>query len=487
MSHNAGEITHVEQIARLVTVMADRSKLKYAQIRELMSDKLKWNYDIDRFNRKFRGKETSENPHYDLEELLALIHVLTNEVSPEQRCTVHEAFQLFSLARISLADFKTLKEFFSEQDYRAAWKPYAHSEIGVDDLRKDRDFLKPIYPQVFIGRDNDLAALHYRLGVDNDAGRDALTVIRGWPGVGKTTLINRLVYDEQGRLDALYPDGILWTSLGPQGDVLQALRNWARQIGAVHIEVLQNLEDVVAQMRLALQNRRVLLVIDDVWDETQGGYFKRLGSDQTTLLFATRFTDLAYRLAEVPRNVYILPVLTPEQSFEVLRAFAPYAMQLYSSELADLVLTLEGLPLALRVAGRLIEDECFIGFDAKPLIDALQTDFRGFQDLAPSDRFDEKVGQTPTIGLLFKLSVQTLARSEQRTFTCMGAFAPKPATFDLDSMTNICALNTPEYTMRVLVGRGLVEPMGYGRFQMHYTLSLYAKHLLNTKMAELMS
>lgn len=487
MSHDLDGTARVEAIARLVTVMAERSGLKFTEIRELMSTILGYDYNVDRFNRKFRAKEKPENPHYQLEELRALIRIFTKEVSPEQRCTADEAFQLFSLARVPLTNFKTLKDFFSEPEYRAAWKPYAHSEIDVEDLRKDRDFLKPIYPQVFIGRDGDLAAIHRRLGVGNDTERVALTVVRGWPGVGKTTLINRLVYDEQGLLHSLYPDGILWTSLGPQGDVLQALRSWARQIGAVHIEALQNLEEVVTQMRLALQNKRVLLVIDDVWDEAQGGYFKQLVSDQTTLLFATRFTDVANRLAETPQNVYILPVLTPEQSFEVLSVFAPTASRVYSSELADLVLTLEGLPLALRVAGHLIEDECFMGFDPSALIEALKTDFRGFQDLAPSDRFDEKIGRTPTIGLLFRLSLQTLAFTEQRAFACMGAFAPKPATFALDAMTKICALETPDFTVRTLVGRGLIEPLGYGRFQMHYTLSLYAKHLLKTKMAELLS
>lgn len=487
MSHNVGETSHVQKIAQLVTVMVEDRGLKYTQIRELMAAYLKWDeYDIDRFNRNFRGKETSGNKQYDLKELVALIHVLTQEVSLAQRCKAEEAFQLFNLAHVPLENFKILKAFFPEKEYRTAWKPYIYSEITVDDLQKDQSFIKPIYPHVFIGRDDDLAILQGRLGVNDARNQFPVTVVRGWPGVGKTTLVNRLVYDEDQRLRPLYPDGILWASLGPQGDILQILRKWARQIGATHIESVQKIEDVVEQMRFALQGKQILLVIDDVWNEAQGNLLKSLRSDQTTFLFATRFTDLAYEsLADTAQDVYPLSVLTDEQSIQLLQVFAPNGAQEYADQMVDLVRTLEGLPLALRVAGRLIEEEWFLGIDAQKLFTDLQTNFRGFQDKAPAERFNEATGQTPTIGLLFKMSVQTLVESEQQTFACIGAFAPKPATFELRAMVKICGLQDPGGTVRALVGRGLLEPLGQARFQMHYTLSMYAKHLLDTDLAEL--
>ena len=141
-------------------------------------------------------------------------------------------------------------------------------------------------------------------------------------------------------------------------------------------------------------------------------------------------------------------------------------------------------PLALRVAGALIEYEHFLDFNVKQLISDLQENFRS---LDSSDYIDEATGRTATIGMLFRRSILTLPQREQEAFACIGGFAPKPATVNLRAMTNLCGLAEPEKTVRILVGRGLLEPRGDGRFQMHYTLAMYARHLVDTELSELSS
>ncbi len=490
MAHNSSGKVRAEAIAELAQKLVDRASLSYVDMVDLMGKRVNrvlgydLGYSMDRFNRTFRAHDKVENRTYDVRELCAFIYVLTEQVSPHERCTAEEAFQLFNLARVPLEEFKQLKVFYSEREYRAAWQPYLHIEHDAEDFEKDPSFLKPIYPYMVIGRDKDIDNLHMRLGVNYEKVRLPITVVRGWPGVGKTTVINRIVHDERQVLRSLYPDGILWTTMGPDGDAVAALRNWARQIGAGHIEMLQDEKEVVEQMRFFLQGKRVLLVIDDVWKQKQSNMFQQLSSGQTTFLFATRFTELAIEIGG-RENVYFLDILNRKASLDLLQVFSPNVYREYETELDALVETLEGLPLALRVAGRLMEEEHFLGFDLAVLISELQTDFSKIGNVPASERFDEATGQTPTISLLFRRSIQTLAPLDQEAFVCLGGFAPKPATFHLRAMEHVCKLTNPQSTARALVGRGLLEPLGEGRFQMHYTLSMYAAHLLNTGGADL--
>ncbi|MBL8131335.1 MAG: hypothetical protein JNL42_05725 [Anaerolineae bacterium] len=485
MSQMESGKARAQAVAILVEAMCKPTGLQYAEICAQMYKFLHQDCSIDHFNRLFRGRGTSENMFYDLDELTAFVRALTEGVAPEYRPSAEQAFRLFSLARAPLESFKRLKPFFSEDDYRAAWQPYVNIDLEDEAQRPPPDFLKPVYPSLFIGRDADLAALQRRLGANADGQRAPLSVVRGWPGVGKTALINRLVYDDDGVLRPLYPDGILWTALGPGGDAVNSLRRWARQLGALHIEPIQQPEAVIQEMRFLLQNKRVLLVIDDVWTREQGSLFRSLGSSQTTFLFTTRFTDVARYLAETDENIAFLDVLNAAEAKRLLNLFAGEASQVYAGDIDQLVETLEGLPLALRVAGRLIEQEHRLGFDVRPLLSDLQTNFRGFRDLAPADRFDEATGRTPTIGLLFRRSVQTLPQLDQWAFACIGDLAPKPATFALQTAAEICGFSEPHAVARSLAGRGLLEALGGGRFQMHYTLAMYARHLLATNLAEL--
>ena len=63
----------------------------------------------------------------------------------------------------------------------------------------------------------------------------------------------------------------------------------------------------------------------------------------------------------------------------------------------------------------------------------------------------------------------------QAYFAMLGVFAPKPATFDLPAMAAVWDIGDAKPHARVLVERGLLEPIGGGRFQMHALLVMYAK------------
>lgn len=86
-----------------------------------------------------------------------------------------------------------------------------------------------------IGRDDDVKALKARLNTTTDGKTSlhVLTAIKGWPGVGKTTIATALAYDPD--IAKLFPDGILWTSLGQEPNILSEMATW----GGAHWELMK--------------------------------------------------------------------------------------------------------------------------------------------------------------------------------------------------------------------------------------------------------
>jgi hypothetical protein len=58
----------------------------------------------------------------------------------------------------------------------------------------------PPLPSLVIGREDDLRNLKARLGLTGEASLQVLTVIRSWPGIGKTTIADVLAQHPRRRL-----------------------------------------------------------------------------------------------------------------------------------------------------------------------------------------------------------------------------------------------------------------------------------------------
>lgn len=464
-------------LVMIVDTLRNRSGRSYVDAAKIMEQELKGDFTIDMFKAKFRRPE--ESPRYQLQEVLALVHAYHKDLTDDERIRASEALQIFSETRMKLEDYKELEKLFPAAEFKQAWRSISpgNSASTADDISP---YFKPLYPQYFIGRDQDVQNIKARLAVNTTVAPERLTVIRGWPGVGKTTFVNKLVHDDE--IEAVFSDGVLWASIGEGGSVLEVLRKWARQLGAVFIEELQDLQEIVDRLRAVLQGKSVLLVVDDIWEAVDGMWFKQIAVEKVPLLLTTRFTQIALEIAGVKDHVYILEVLSEAASMELFSVIAPTAVHKYEPQMRSLARTLEGLPLALRVAGSLIEREESFGLDTAKLIRDLDESYELIKHDAPSERFDEKTGRTPTIELLFQRSVETLDEDGQLAFTYLGAFAPKPATFDLAAIKAIWEVDDPVPYTRSLIMRGLLEPVLMDddqRFQMHYTLSMYASLLLD--------
>jgi hypothetical protein len=338
----------------------------------------------------------------------------------------------------------------------------------------------PYVPAIFLGRDEDVRALKARLGI-GIGGRPAaavqvLTAMRGWPGVGKTSTAIWIAHDPDIR--AAFPDGVLWASLGENPNLLAHVGVCGRHLGSEAPLRAATLREATETLTALLRDRRMLLVVDDVWMPDHSLPFRQAVSPGSALLVTTRLPSVAEHLVARPAEVYNLPVLDERFALDLLGQLAPEVVATNPGECAELVRSLEYLPLALHVAGRLLATEYRKGWGVVDLLGELRAGAgRILEAAAPADRVNAETQTIPTVTLLLQRSTDRLEAETRERFAYLGAFAPKPATFDLEAMRDVWDVADARPTVRELVDRGLLEPVGDRRFQMHALLVAHAKSL----------
>src|SRR5690606_5001242 len=151
-------------------------------------------------------------------------------------------------------------------------------------------------------------------------------------------------------------------------------------------------------------NKNMLLIVDDAWESDDATPFKQVVGENCHLLVTTRFPEVSRKVANDPSQIYRLDVLIDEKAYELLERLAPNVVQQYSEQSMTLVQDIEGLPLAIRVAGRMLEEELALGFDVLDLMKDIRDNRAILGETAPDDRFDPATGTTPTINYLLKRS-----------------------------------------------------------------------------------
>jgi hypothetical protein len=344
----------------------------------------------------------------------------------------------------------------------------------------------PLSRLVFVGRAQALYDVKDRLGIMRSPSpdEDHLTVIRGWPGVGKTSLVGVLCRDLE--VQKAFSDGVLWASLyfgeeelsqsEQESKLLSLLASWGRALGTDAILRAPTLNEATAQLAAMLRRKRMLLVVDDVWNQGHAIPFIQASGSQCAVLITTRLPKVADSLAAGRREVYRLPELTEEHAYRLLRILAEHIVDQHPEECRELVRDLECLPLAIHVAAGQLRAEAKLGLDVAGLISGIREGAEMLNANVPLDRSEN--GSTPTLAALLRRSTNGLDEQTRECFAFLGAFAPKPATFDLQAMAAVWEISDPKPIVRILAGHGLLEPVGKGRFQMHALLVQHARSLL---------
>ena len=208
------------------------------------------------------------------------------------------------------------------------------------------------------------------------------TAIHGAGGFGKTALAIELCHDE--RVREHHPDGILWTTMGEEVDDagrLARVRDLIRWWTEKDPPAFETVSAAGAHLRQELGDKRVLLVVDDVWRPADVTPFQGLGPRAALLLTTRDNRTLPSESAkfhvdamEVPEAVRLLASGLPDGTGIDLRELAtrlgewPLLLKIVNRQLRKLIQD-DGLSLeqALQEVNEALDAEGLTVFDREDL------------------------------------------------------------------------------------------------------------------------
>ena len=140
-----------------------------------------------------------------------------------------------------------------------------------------------------------------------------ILALHGLGGLGKSTLAAELA-NCQAALQ-MFPDGVLWATLGQQPHIGALLNSWVRGVGERPTEAWSE-ASATAYLRTVLRERHVLMVIDDAWDEAHIRPFL-VGGPACCVLLTTRRAATADGIGATLLSV---PEMAPEESMNRMRS-----------------------------------------------------------------------------------------------------------------------------------------------------------------------
>jgi hypothetical protein len=181
----------------------------------------------------------------------------------------------------------------------------------------------------FIQRDLEYNKLvEYLLNNQRDKPVAITTALRGAGGFGKTTLAKAVCYDP--KITEKFSDGILWVTLGEQpSDLVSLVADLISYLDGKK-EDFGSLESATATLRDRLAKKRLLIVIDDVWNSAHLEPFLH-GGPYCAHLITTRNDDT------LPPKTLKVPVdsMQEKEAIEMLKYGLPLENEIRFNELAE--------------------------------------------------------------------------------------------------------------------------------------------------------
>jgi len=191
---------------------------------------------------------------------------------------------------------------------------------------------------LFIGREPEIESLRQQL---QEPG--SLAYISGVAGRGKTSLALEYAHRHKGEFESVH-----WLTC-QQRSLVQIAGELAFQLG---LKLDGDIDNIVHELNGHCAQKRCLLVLDNVDDETSAPLF---AGGRTSVLITTRFTNLRFLRHYQPVN---LPLFTEEQCFELFRKeISKEEVDRHEADARLLFQRLGCLPIGVAIAASLIRED----------------------------------------------------------------------------------------------------------------------------------
>ncbi|MFD0202450.1 MULTISPECIES: AfsR/SARP family transcriptional regulator [Saccharothrix] len=350
-----------------------------------------------------------------------------------------------------------------------------HRRILADDLpahapavrlsRVDVPAQLPVDVRGFVGREAELAELD---GLPHTEPPVPISTIAGTAGVGKTALAVRWAHRVRDR----FPDGQLYADLrgyGPDEPVspADALAGFLRSLGLDGAAIPEHLDERAARFRTLLDQRRVLILLDNAHSVEQVRPLLPGGSSCFTLV--TGRDSLAGLVARYGAHRIDLDRLSSADAIALVRELLGTRADAEPEAVTALVERCARLPLALRIAAEIVRSRPgrALGELAGELADR-------------QDALDVLMGDDDphtAVRAVFSWSYQRLDPAAAGVFRLLGLHHGQDV--DVHAVAALAGAEPREArrALDVLVRAHLVDQSPDGRYQPHDLLRAYAAEL----------
>lgn len=301
-----------------------------------------------------------------------------------------------------------------------------------------------------------------------------VSALQGLPGVGKTTMAQAVAWDEDIR--SRFSNGIFWVTVGLRQDPLPILNQWIHALGETHFQA-NSIDAARNQLQAMINERRVLFIIDDVWDVAQAQPFI-FSAPKCRVLMTTRDATIAHAFRA---NLFILDVMADSEAMEMLKLRFEHAHVAGDIFLMfELCNTVGNLPLALELAAALVTT----GVCLTELLDDLKQEISRLETLAlPGfSEFDQATARRLSVEASISLSIRRLPTEYLSKFAWLGVLAEDtPLSPQLVSKLWMISERETREMLHYFSAKSIlrkVESLEHSEFRMHDLIHEFAKQLL---------
>ncbi|MFL5592410.1 MAG: NB-ARC domain-containing protein [Ktedonobacteraceae bacterium] len=295
---------------------------------------------------------------------------------------------------------KEREEFFEAAGYRLP-------STGPGSTPRSSPLVEDLSPG-YVPRPQEFQALKDSLLREGHNRLTAMTsALKGAGGYGKTTLAQALCHDPD--IKRAFTHGIEWITLGEApntGDLVAKIKDLIYRLSQARPPV-ESLEVAIAELRAVLEERCLLLVLDDVWRTPDLKPFLQ-GGPLCARLITTRNEGV------VPADATCVPVdaMQPEEAVQLLYSGVgpTEVLKQYEQAFYELVQRLKEWPLLLALANGILRNR--VKRHGQSILDALiylkhTLDKRGLVAFDPSHPQERHDAVARTLEVSFALLDET--------------------------------------------------------------------------------